>query len=137
MVFVVASRIFVILAAIAGVEGLALLGYGVFEIVEAARVGATGPAAVSSPAAIALQILIFLLFGAGMVLVARGWLRRSRWVRGPFLVAQFIALVVGVPLAQATGSVERAVGVVVVILGAAGIVLTFTKPVIAVFARRD
>ena len=132
-----ASRVFVILAAIAGVEGLALLTYGAFEIVEAVRLGATGPAEVSSPAAITLQIVIFLLFGAGLVLVARGWLRRSRWVRGPFLLAQFIALVVGGPLAQASGSVERAVGIVILVLAVAGIVLTFTKPVIAVFARRD
>ena len=132
-----ASRVFVILAAIAGVEGLALLAYGAFEIVEAVRLGATGPAEVSSPAAITLQIVIFLLFGAGLVLVARGWLRRSRWVRGPFLLAQFIAPVVGGPLAQASGSVERAVGIVILVLAVAGIVLTFTKPVIAVFARRD
>lgn len=137
MVFVMATRVFVILAAIAGVEGLALLGYGLFEIVEAARFGATGPAAVSSPAAITLQIVIFLLFGAALVLVARGWLRRSRWVRGPFLLAQFIALVVGVPLVQATGSVERVVGVLMVLFAVAGIVLTFTKPVIAVFSQRD
>ena len=132
-----ANRVFVILAGIAGIEGLALLAYGAFEIVEAIRFGATGPAAVSSPAAIALQIVIFLLFGAGLVLVARGWLQRARWVRGPFLLAQFIALVVGVPLAQASGSVERAVGIVIAVLAVAGIVLTFTKPVIAVFARRD
>ena len=132
-----ASRVFGILADIAGIEGLALLGYGAFEIVEAIRFGASGPAAVSSPAAIMLQIVIFLLFGAGLVLVARGWLRRSRWVRGPFLLTQFIALVIGVPLVQAAGSVERVVGILIVLLAVAGIVLTFTRPVIAVFARRD
>lgn len=137
MVWSMANRVFVILCGIAGIEGLALLAYGAFEIVEAIRFGATGPAAVSSPAAIMLQIVIFLLFGAGLVLVARGWLQRARWVRGPFLLAQFIALVIGVPLAQANGSVERAVGIVIAVLAVAGIVLTFTRPVIAVFARRD
>lgn len=137
MVWSMASRVFGILAVIAGIEGLALLGYGAFEIVEAIRFGASGPAAVSSPAAIMLQIVIFLLFGAGLVLVARGWLRRSRWVRGPFLLTQFIALVIGVPLVQAAGSVERVVGILIVLLAVAGIVLTFTRPVIAVFARRD
>ena len=137
MVWPMGVRAFAILAAIAGIEGVALLGYGAFEIVEAIRFGATGPAAVSSPGAIALQIAIFLLFGVALVLVARGWLRRSRWVRGPFLLAQFIALVVGVPLVQAAGSVERIVGIAMAVLAVAGIVLTFTKPVIAVFARRD
>ena len=137
MVWSMASRVFGILAVIAGIEGLALLGYGAFEIVEAIRFGASGPAAVSSPAAIMLQIVIFLLFGAGLVLVTRGWLRRSRWVRGPFLLTQFIALVIGVPLVQAAGSVERVVGILIVLLAVTGIVLTFTRPVIAVFARRD
>ena len=130
-------RVFVVLAAIAGIEGLALAGYAVFELIEAVRLGATGPAEVSNPAAITLQIVIFAVFGAGLLMVARGWLRRSRWVRGPFVLAQIIALVVGVPLLQAAGAVEKLAGIAIVALAVAGIVLTFTKPVMAVFTERQ
>ena len=84
-----------------------------------------------------MQILIFAAFGIGLLLVSRGWLRRSRWVRGPFVLAQIIGLVVGVPLVQAAGSVERLAGILVVMLAVAGLVLTFTKPVTSVFAQRD
>ena len=137
MVWPVTSRVFAALAGIAGIEGLALAGYAAFELVEAVRVGVTGPAAVSNPAAITLQIVIFAVFGIGLLLIARGWLRRSRWVRGPFVLAQIIALVVGVPLVQAAGPVERAAGIVIVVLAVAGIVLTFTRPVMSVFTERQ
>ncbi len=131
------TRVFTILAAIAGIEAVALLAYGAYDIVQALRLGATGPADVSNPAAITVQILIFAAFGIGLLLVSRGWLRRSRWVRGPFVLAQIIGLVVGVPLVQAAGSVERLAGILVVMLAVAGLVLTFTKPVTSVFAQRD
>ena len=131
------SRVFAALAGIAGIEGLALAGYAVFELIEAIRLGATGPAEVSNPAAITLQIVIFAVFGAGLLMIARGWLRRSRWVRGPFVLAQIIALVVGVPLLQAAGAVEKLAGIAIVALAVAGIVLTFTKPVMAVFTERQ
>lgn len=130
------SRAFAVLAGIAAIEGVALAGYALFELVEAVRLGVTGPAEVSNPAAITLQIAIFGVFGVGLLLIARGWLRRSRWVRGPFVLAQIIALVVGVPLVQANGAVERVAGVAIVFLAIAGIVLTFTKPVMAVFTER-
>jgi len=137
MVFAMSSRIFVALAAIAAIEGVTLVGYGLFEVIEAARYGATGPAAVSNPAAITIQIAIFLLFGAALVLVSRGWVRRARWVRGPFIVAQLFGLVVGVPLIQASGSVERFAGIAIALIAVAGVILTFTRPVMAVFSRRD
>jgi hypothetical protein len=119
------SRPVVVLAAIAAVEAVALLGYAVFDLVEALRLGATGPADVSNWPAIVLQIVIFAVLGLGMALVARGWWTGGGWARAPFLLAQLFALVVGVPLAQSEGGVERVVGIVVCAMALLGLVLAF------------
>lgn len=117
------------LAVIALVEGVALVAYAAYDAVEGMRIGATGPGDVSNGPAIILQIALFALFGAGLVWVARGWWRRRRWARAPFLLAQLIALVVGVPLAQSGGSIERVAGAVMSIAALLGIVLVFTPGV--------
>lgn len=117
------------LAVIALLQGLALVAYGIFDAVEAVRVGATGPADVSNGPAIALQIVIFLIFGAGLLWVARGWWGSRRWARAPFLLTQLIALVVGVPLAQAQGGTERVAGIVISLMALVGIALVFTPGV--------
>lgn len=117
------------LAVIALLQGLALVAYGIFDAVEAVRVGATGPADVSNGPAIALQIVIFLIFGAGLLWVARGWWGSRRWARAPFLLTQLIALVVGVPLAQAQGGTERVAGIVISLMALVGIALVFTPVV--------
>jgi hypothetical protein len=118
-----------VLSAIALLQGLALLGYAVFDIYGAVTIGTTGPAEVSNAPALMLQIIIFALFGAGLLAVSYAWLRRIRWARAPFLVAQFIALIVGWPLAQATGGVERTIGIVLVALAILGIIIAFTPSV--------
>ncbi len=130
-----APRVFLILGAIAGLEGLALLGYAVFDTIQALRIGATGPADVSNPSAIAIQIVIFAVFGIGLLLVARGWMTGHRWPRAPFLLAQLIAVVVGYPLISAQGGVDRVVGFVTVGIAVAGIILIFTPTVIREFAN--
>ncbi len=122
-------RPLVALAAIALVEGLALIGYGLFDLVEAVRLGATGPQDVSNGPAIVLLIVITLLFGAGLLLVARGWWRARRWARAPFLLAQIIGVLIGYELAQSAGPVERSAGIVVALLAILGIVLVFTPVV--------
>lgn len=123
------DRPFIVLAVIAGIEGTALLAYAVFEAIEGIRIGATGPAEVSSIPALLLQIVILALFGAGLVFVGSGWVKVRRWARAPFLLAQFIALVVGFPLASAVGEAERVAGIALVILAIIGIVLVFTPAV--------
>jgi uncharacterized membrane protein (DUF2068 family) len=109
-------------AVIAGVQGVALLIYAVYIAVQTARLGITGPAAVSSPIAVTLEITIFGLFGVAMVLAARGLWRSRRWARSLLVVGQFIALVIGVPLATAEGGVERAAGIVLVGMAITGLV---------------
>ena len=113
------------LAVIALVEGLALLAYSVFALVEGLRVGATGPDQVSNVPAIALEVLLFALFGVGLIWLARGWWGARRWARAPFVLAQVIALLLGVPLAQADGT-TRIVGVAMSLVAVLGIVLVFT-----------
>ena len=113
------------LAVIALVEGLVLVAYGVYALVEGLRLGATGPDQVSNVPAIALEVLLFALFGVGLVWLARGWWGARRWARAPFVLAQIIALLLGVPLAQADGT-ERIVGVAMSLIAVLGIVLVFT-----------
>ena len=119
------DRILVVLAAIAGLQGVVLIGYAVFDVVEAVRVGITGPADVSNPMALLLLILITAAFGAGMVVVAVGWWRSLRWARAPFVMAQIIVGLIGYELSQAVGSVERTVGLVAMVMAALGLVLSF------------
>ena len=112
-------------AAVAAIEGVALLVYAVYIVVQVARLGITGPAEVSSPVAVTLEITIFGLLGAAMVLAARGLWRSRRWARSLLLVGQFLALVVGVPLAQADEALPRGAGFALVALAVAGIVAAF------------
>ena len=115
----------VIGAGVAAIEGVALLVYATYIAVQVARLGITGPAAVSSPVAVALEITIFGLLGVAMVVAARGLWRARRWARSLLVVGQFLALVVGVPLATAEGGVERGSGIALVVLAVAGIVAAF------------
>lgn len=112
-------------AAVAAIEGVALLVYAIYIAVQVARLGITGPAEVSSPVAVTLEITIFGLLGVAMVLAARGLWRSRRWARSMLLVGQFLALVVGVPLAQADEALPRTAGFSLVALAVAGIAAAF------------
>lgn len=123
------DRVLVALALIALIQGLALIGYAVFDVVEAVRVGITGPEEVSNPPALLLLIAITAAFGVGLVLVARGWWQERRWARSPFILAQIIIGLIGYELSQSAGSVERTVGYVCVLVAILGLVLSFTPAV--------
>jgi hypothetical protein len=120
---------FAALATIAVLQGLALLAYGVFDLVETVRVGVSGPADVSNVPAVVLQILLFVVFGGAMIWIGWGWWTARRWARSPFLLAQLIAAFVGVELAQSEGSVERYSGIGLCLVAVLGIVLVFTPQV--------
>lgn len=130
------TAVFRALAIIAAVEGVVLVGYALFDLVGALVVGTTGPEEVSNASAMVLQIVIFAIFGAGMLVVARGWLSVAGWVRGPFVLAQLIALVVGVPLISAPEVTQQGVGVLVTAMAAIGLVLVFMPTVTRTFAER-
>lgn len=117
------------LAVIAAIEGVFLLVYAIFDIVEAIRVGTSGPEEVSNTPALLLSIALFALIGVGMLVVGFGWWRARRWSRAPFILAQILGLVIGVQLAMATGTAERTTGIAVALLALVGLVLTFSPQV--------
>lgn len=121
-------------AVVAGIEGLALLGYAGYIVVQVVRLGITGPEEVSSPIAVTLEIIIFGTLGAALALAARGLWRARRWARSMLVVGQFLALVVGVPLATAEGGVERVAGIALVILAVGGLAAAFWPSTTAAIA---
>jgi hypothetical protein len=129
------TRSFAAIAAIAAIEGLGLVLYAIFDIIEAVRVGITGPAAVSNPAALVLLIAIYLVFGIGLLLVARAWWQMRTWQRGAFVLTQVIALLVFFDLTRSEESLPRIVGAVILALAIAGIILVFTPNVLRVFSQ--
>jgi hypothetical protein len=118
-----------LLAAIAALQALALIGYAAFDIVEAVRVGITGPVEVSNPMALVGLIVITAAFGVGMLVVAKGWWSAQRWARAPFVLAQLILGLIGWELSQATGSAERTVGFACLAIAVIGLVLAFLPSV--------
>jgi hypothetical protein len=118
-----------VLAAISLVEAIGLLAYGIYEAVQGVLVGATGPAEVSNVPAIIVQVLIFAVLGVGMAYVGRGWWRRRRWARAPFILAQLIGLLVGIPIAQTPGTGPRIAGLALTVLAICGIVVALTPAV--------
>ena len=119
----------VLLSAIAAIQGIGLIGYALYDVVQGITVGITGPPEVSNLPALVLQIVIFAALGIGLLLVARGWWGAKYGARAPFIVAQLLALVVGVPLLSAPDSWTRQVGIALLVVGVAGLVLALLPPV--------
>lgn len=91
-------------AAIAGVQGLAVIGYAIANIVW--LVGAWGDPGISA-LTLAVQSLVIAAFGVGLILTARGLWRAARWARAPFVVAQLLATVVAFPFALTAGGAQH------------------------------
>ena len=118
-------------AVIAAIQGLAFLGYSGFVAVQAVRVGTSGPTEVSNVPAIVLEVVIFAVFGLALLWAGHGLWRARRWARAPFLLAQVLALVVGIPLAQAVDALPRVAGIVLTVLAVVGLVVSFAPGVTA------
>jgi MFS family permease len=125
----------VLLAAIAAIEGIVLIGYAVYDIIQGLRLGLTGPAEVSNLPGLLLQIVIFAVLGGASIAIAIGWWRAKYAARAPFIVGQLLALVVGFPLAQGMGSLQRAVGVALVVAAVVGIGAALAPPVTRAIVR--
>ena len=119
----------VVLAGLAALQGVALLGYAVFDVVEAIRVGTSGPQEVSNPMSLVGVIVLTAVFGAGLLWLAWGWWRARSWARAPFITAQLIIGLLGYEIAQSTQTVERTVGMIAVGMAVIGIGLSFAPPV--------
>lgn len=124
-----ARPLLAVLTAIAGVQGIALIGYAVYDIVQGLRLGLTGPEEVSNLPGLILQIVIFAVLGGASIAIAVGWWRAKFAARAPFIVAQLLALVVGFPLAGGSGSLQSGVGVALVVVAIIGIAVALLPPV--------
>ena len=123
------NPLLVVLAIIAALQGVGLLAYAVYDIVQGLRLGLTGPEEVSNLPGLILQIVIFAVLGVASIAIAVGWWRAKYAARAPFIVAQLLALVVGFPLAQGSGSLQFAVGVALVVVAIIGITVALLPPV--------
>ena len=123
------TPLLLLLALIAGAQGVVLIGYAVYDIVESVRVGITGPAEVSNLGALLGLIAITAAFGAALVWIAVGWVQSRAWARSPFVFAQLVIGFLGYELSQSSGSVERLVGQVAMVVAVIGIVMAFMPSV--------
>ena len=101
-----------VVAAAVAFEGLLLVGYAVFVVVESLRGQAQ-----DRIGSLVLAVVVLAL-GAGLAAVAVGVLRGLRWARSPALVWQVLQVLVAL-----SGTVEpRALAVVLIVL-AVGVAL--------------
>lgn len=123
----ISGRPFVIVlaAVVALVEGVFLIGYALYITVQVARLGITGPEAVSNPVSVIMEIVIFAGIGAGLLVSAWGLWQLRRWGRAPVILGQLLALIVAVPLAFALGSVERSIAIVTIIAAVIALICLF------------
>jgi hypothetical protein len=110
-------------------EGVALIGYAGYLVVSFARFGITGPADVSNVPAVVLEIVIFALFGAGLLFAARALWQVRRGGRGPAVLAQIIAAVVGGPLAFSAEAAPRIAGILVVTVAVVTVIALLSRGV--------
>lgn len=126
--------------AVVTAQALALIGYALGIAVIGLTSGLEGPEAVSSPMGATVEVITFALFGAGLAAIAVGRWRTSSWSGPPFVLAQLLALTVGVPLATASGSVGTTIGVLLTasaVVGIVGIVASALKTPAAIDLRED
>lgn len=92
-------------------QGLAGVVYGVYLGIAGVRFGATGPEPVSNVPGLIVEVVLYLGFGAAIVLVGYGVWREASWSRSPAVLAQLLIAVVAVPLAQSSDVTPRTVGI--------------------------
>lgn len=123
-------------APLVAAEGLALLVYGIYLIVQVARFGITGPEDVSNVPAVVLEIVIFAGFGIGVIIAARGLWRALRPARAPAVLTQIIAVVVGGPLAFSSDGSSRIAGILIVVVAVVSAFALFSRGVTLEMAER-
>ncbi len=103
--------------AVAAIEALALAGYAVAVAVAVVR---SGP---GEGAGAPVEIALFLVFAAGIALIARGLMSRRHIARGPYIVTQMFGLVVGGTLVAGDGTLLHLAGWLVLLTALSGIAL--------------
>jgi len=86
---------------------------------------------------IAISIIVLLLLGSvWLALIAVGWLRGRRWVRGATFMWQVLQIALAVGCFQ--GAFARPdIGWLLIVPALAAVAMLFTRPVIAVTAPRQ
>lgn len=109
-------------ALIGALQAVALVGYAV--AIGFAAAGA-GTDVASAPA----EIVVYLLFAAGIGLVVKGMLNLRRIARGPYVVTQLFGLIVGWTLASGDGTAVHVAGWIVLIASLTGLALMLNPQV--------
>jgi hypothetical protein len=104
------------LVAIAAAEALGLAVLVVSVLVAGSRAGGESGLMLSG-------VAVYGLFLAGLILVIAGLRRRSRFARGPFIVAQLFGLVAAWMFVESGDQLFRVAGIVVGVVCLAGLVL--------------
>ncbi len=117
-------RPYLVLTLISALEGVALLVIGIFAVVNSITGTSYGVKGDDS-SAIVLEVVIFLVFGVGLLVVAKGWYSMQRWSRSPFVLAQLIGLAIGIW--SDTGIALRLGFIIPAVLG---LVVTFSPEVL-------
>ncbi|MDP2012703.1 MAG: hypothetical protein Q8L05_00595 [Actinomycetota bacterium] len=128
-----APRPFLLLGALAALEGLALLAYAVIVAINAVSGSSYGVIG-NSTSAMIIEISIFTVLGLGLLKVAHGWIRMSRWARGPFIMAQLIGLMAGISFIFSGASEQVVPGLVLAIPSVLGLVLSFSPVVLQTYS---
>lgn len=105
-------------AIVAAVEAVAIVAFTVALAIASFNTWGTNTGA--SPVA---EVIVYLLFAAGMGLIARGLWNRSRFARTPMVLAQVFGLISAWLFWEGTG-VAVVAGVIIAVVCVLGIVLT-------------
>ncbi|MEW1545202.1 hypothetical protein [Streptomyces tsukubensis] len=108
-------------AAVSGVEGVVLAGYGVYLLV----MGLLGSP--ESPTQAEMGGLTLIALGALPLIAARGLLMRKSWARGPALITHLMALIPAWTLLRAESQALIPVGIAVAVVAVAGLVLVVSR----------
>jgi hypothetical protein len=92
-------------------------------------IGLAGLSNPNSVAAPLIQVVLYLLFAAGIAATAWALWQQRHAARTPFIVIQLFALVVGYTLMQGDGDPIHRLGWAVLILGVVGIALAMNSHV--------
>ena len=111
------------LAALAGLQGVAMLGYVAVDIVVAAS------EAEANWGAVAFTATLLGLWGAGLLLCARGLLRLRRWAFTPVVFTQLIFGAIALSVLRSASVGAKVAWVVILVLAVVALALAFSRPV--------
>ncbi|MCB0917344.1 MAG: hypothetical protein KDC39_02110 [Actinobacteria bacterium] len=112
----------VLTTAVAALQGFALISYAIAIVIVALIAGLDSHEEVSTPTGLVVQVVAFILLGAGLLGLALGRWQCRPWSATPFAMAQILGLAVGVPLLLAPDGTGSVVGLLVSLSAVAGLV---------------